>query len=130
VCSVINVFCCSSPQTAAGRHRLHAWTGIGSVEGRRRHGAFGDPGIAVQYSHEQLVMPLTIPAQRLAQPALMAEAAFLIDPLGPRVEVIDTEAYPVQANGAQRVVDDEPGDLGSVTLTEQLRPSEPDTIVG
>jgi hypothetical protein len=32
----------------------------------------------------------------------MAEAAFLIDPLGPRVEVIDTEAYPVQANGAQR----------------------------
>ena len=88
------------------------------------------PGIAVQYGHKQLVMPLTIPAQRLAQPALMAEAALLIDPLGPRVEVIDTEAYPVQANGAQREVDDEPGDLGSVTPTEQVRPGEPDTIVG
>jgi hypothetical protein len=90
----------------------------------------GTFGIAVQYGHKQLVMPLTIPAERLAQPALMAETAFLIDPLGPRIEVIDTQAYPVQANGAQHEVDDEPGDLGSVNLTEQVRPGESDTIVG
>jgi len=34
-------------------------------------------------------MPPAIPAERLAQTTLMAEATFLVDPLGAEVEVVD-----------------------------------------
>jgi hypothetical protein len=80
----------------------------------------------VQDGHEQIVMPLAIPVERLAQTAFMVKAALLIDPLSPQVEVVDTEAHPVQADGAQCEVEDEPGDLGSVALIEHVRPGEPD----
>jgi hypothetical protein len=41
------------------------------------------PGIGVQYGHKQLVMPLTIPAQRLAQPVGFQKSACAAD-LGDR----------------------------------------------
>ena len=88
------------------------------------------PGIVVQDGHDQLVMPLAIPVERLAHAALMAKVALLVNPLGPRVEVVDSEAHPMQAGGAQCEVEDEPGDLGSIALTEHVRPGEPDAIVG
>jgi hypothetical protein len=47
-------------------------------------------------------MALPIPAQRLAQTALLTKAALLVDSLGPKVGVVDTEAHLVQTNGAQR----------------------------
>lgn len=47
------------------------------------------PGIGAQDGHEQLIMPPAIPAERLAQTTLMAEATFLVDPLGAEVEVVD-----------------------------------------
>jgi hypothetical protein len=42
----------------------------------------------VQDGHEQIVMPLAIPVERLAQTAFVVKAALLIDPLGPQVEVL------------------------------------------
>ena len=66
----------------------------------------------------------------MAQASLVNESALLVDPLGTRIEVVDAKAHPVQAAGAQRIVDDHLGDLGSVALTEDLGPSEPDSVVG
>jgi hypothetical protein len=77
------------------------------------------PGIAVQYGHKQLVMPLTIPAERLAQPTLMAKAVFLIDPLGPRVEVIDTERLMQNPNYSQSGVSQ--GSLSRKLATRRVK---------
>jgi hypothetical protein len=74
-------------------------------------------------------VPLTLPTESMPQPSLKSEAALLVDPLGSRIEVVDTKAHPVQTAGAQRVVDNQPGDLGSLALTEHLRSGEPDPVV-
>ena len=75
-------------------------------------------------------MPLTLPAESMSQASFVSESAFLVDPLDARIEVVDAKAHPVQTAGAQRVVDDELGDLGSVALTEDLGSGEPDSVVG
>jgi hypothetical protein len=54
-------------------------------------------------------------------PAFLTEAALLLDPLGPRIEVVDAKAHPVHTTGTQREVDNWPGVLGFVALTEDLR---------
>ena len=66
----------------------------------------------------------------MAQASFVTESALLVDPLGTRIEVVDAKAHPVQTAGAQRIVDDQLGDLGSVALTEGLGPGEPDSVVG
>jgi hypothetical protein len=44
----------------------------------------------------------------------VTEAVLLVVPLGARIEVVDAKAHPEQTAGAQRVVDDQRGDLGSL----------------
>src|SRR5450631_978313 len=66
----------------------------------------------------------------MAKASLVNESALLIDPLGTRIEVVDAKAHPVQPAGAQRIVDDQLGDLGSIAPTEDLGPGEPDPVVG
>jgi hypothetical protein len=62
----------------------------------------------------------------MAQASFVTESALLVDPLGTRIEVVDAKAHPVQTAGAQRIVDNQLGDLGSVALTEDLGSGEPD----
>src|SRR5665213_3849144 len=93
-------------------------------------GSVGRPGVGAQDGHEQFVVPLALPADSMPQASFVTESALLIDPLRARIEVEDTKAHPVQTAGAQRVVDDQLGDLGSVALTEGLRSREPDPVVG
>jgi len=66
----------------------------------------------------------------MAQASLATESALLVDPPGTRIEVVDATAHPVQTAGAQRIVDDQLGDFGSVALTEELGSGEPDSVVG
>ena len=66
----------------------------------------------------------------MAQASFVTESALLVDPLGAGIEVVGAKAHPVQTAGAQCVVDDQLGDLGSVAPTEDLRSCEPDSVVG
>ena len=66
----------------------------------------------------------------MAQASFVTESALLVDPLGTRIEVVDAKAHPVQTAGAQRIVDDQPSDFGSIALTEDLGSGESDSTVG
>lgn len=50
------------------------------------------PGVAAQDGHEQFVVPLVLPAESMPQASLKFEPALLVDPLGARIEVVDTKA--------------------------------------
>lgn len=93
------------------------------LEDPQRDGSVSRQGVAAQDGHEQLVVPLALPTESMPAASLKSEAALLVDLPGTRIEVVDTKAYPVQTAGAQRVVGDQLGDLGSVALTEELRPA-------
>jgi hypothetical protein len=93
-------------------------------------GSADRPVVGAQDGHEKFVVPLTLPAESMPQASYVNESALLVDPLGARIEVVDAKAHPVQTAGAQRVVDDQLGDLGSVAPTEYLRSREPDSVVG
>ena len=66
----------------------------------------------------------------MAQASFVTESALLVDPPGTRIEVVDATAHPVQTAGAQRIVDDQPSDFGSIALTEDLGSGESDSTVG
>jgi len=56
--------------------------------------------------------------QRVPGDSLRDEPAFLVHPLGPRVEGVDLETDPVQADLVESVPDDGPGRLGAVPAAE------------
>ena len=64
----------------------------------------------------------------MPQASFVTESALLVDLLCARIEVIEAKAHSVQTAGAQRVVDDQLGDLGLVALTEDMRSREPDSL--
>jgi len=49
-----------------------------------------------------------------AAASFVTEPILLVDPLGARIEVVDVKAHPKQTAGAQRLVDDQRCDLGSL----------------
>jgi hypothetical protein len=40
------------------------------------------------------MVPLTLPTESMPQASLKSEAALLVDPLGARIEVVNTKAHP------------------------------------
>src|SRR5579859_7555577 len=75
-------------------------------------GGYGCP-FAVEHGHDGGVHPFAVVPQRLAQHALGAEADLFVDAAGTRVERVDLQADPVQAEPFEAVADDQPGRLGT-----------------
>jgi len=69
-------------------------TGTFPMSDRAVGRSVGRPRVAAQDGHEQFVAPLTLPAESMPQASLKSEAALLVDPLGARIEVVDTQGSP------------------------------------
>ena len=102
--------------------------GARSPAGRRGQPVPPRPPIRLEDAHRHLVPPATVAPDRLARPALDDEAAALVGPDRPLVELEDVERDAVQPERPERVVEHQLGRFGAVALAPRIGLADGDVI--
>ena len=82
--------------------------------------------LAVENPHDQVVVPGAVEVAAVAFAALEQESACPVDGDRGRVEGEDPQVHAVKPEGAERVVQHQPGGFRTVAVPEVLRCHDPD----